>query len=334
MELTGRRILVTGGAGFIGSHVVDALIASGNRVRVLDDFSTGSRDNLTAAMETGALEIVEGDISAADTARQAVDDISVVFHMAVSNLRMSLIDPWESHRVNAGGTLSMLEASRGAGVERFVYCSSSEVYGTAVEAPMSESHPLSPTTVYGAAKLAGEGYSLAMWRTYGFPVIVVRPFNTYGDREHLVGPSGEVIPRMVLRALNGMPPVIFGDGSQSRDFLYVTETAAGLLACAAADALVGTTVNVARGEEVTISDLARTICDMCSPGLMPELRDARPGDVDRHWADTSKARDLAGFTTSIGIADGLQMYVDWFKGTGVDVAALVQHEPVANWDPA
>jgi UDP-glucose 4-epimerase len=186
--------------------------------------------------------------------------------------------------------------------------------------------------VYGASKLAGERYSLAFWRVHGLPVVVARPFNTYGYREQYSGPSGELIPRMVIRALNGVPPVIFGDGSQTRDFIFVSDTVQGLIAACECDALLGGAVNIARGSEVAVSRVAEIVCDACAPGLEPTRSDPRPADVQRHWADTTKARDLLGFAAEIPIDDGVDRYVSWFRDRYPDPAPLLVGETERNWE--
>jgi len=331
MRVDGKSVLVTGGAGFIGSNLVDALVDRGCRVRVVDDLSVGSEDNLADAIERGQVELAVADIADTAAMGEALRGIDVVFHMAVSCLRVSLYDPWESHNVNAGGTLSLLDACIASDIERFLYCSSSEVYGSAVQTPMSEDHPTQPTTVYGASKLAGEWYALSYLKTHGLPVAVARPFNTYGYREHHEGASGEVIPKMVVRALNGVPPTIFGDGSQTRDFTFVTETAAGLIGACECDELVGGAVNIAFGREVSIARIAELVCGMCASELEPVHADARPADVHRHYADTTKARQLFGFDAKIPIEDGLDKYVTWFRGQHPDPRPLLEEGIEQNW---
>ncbi len=331
MHITDQRVLVTGGAGFIGSHVVDLLVASGNDVVVVDDFSTGSRDNL-AHHADGDLSVREGDIRDLDLMREVSRGVDVVLHMAVASLRVSLNDPWSVHEINAGGTLQVCRAAREAGVSRLVYCSSSEAYGSAVTVPMAEDHPLVPTTVYGASKAAGELYAQALWRTYGMPVVVVRPFNTYGPREHSEGTSAEVIPKFVHRGLAGVAPVIMGAGLQTRDFTWVEDTARGIVAATACDDLVGESVNIARGQEVTIAEICRLVMERVGrPELQAEFEKARPGDVDRHYADTTRAEQVLGFVPEVGIAEGIDRYVAWVEEQDPDLEAWVARDKVQNW---
>ena len=325
----GRRVLVTGGAGFIGSHLVDGLLAAGASVRVLDDFSSGRREHLAAA--AGRAEIIAGDVCDERALDTALAGVEVVLHLATRCVRLSLSDPEGVHRVNSEGTLRVLMAARRHGAGRVVYVSSSEVYGTAVQAPMTESHPLAPTTVYGATKLAGELYAQAMTRSFGLPTLVVRPFNTYGPRAHFTGVYGEVIPRFTVRLLNGRPPVIFGDGSQTRDFTYVSDTVRGIMAAAAVPDAHGQAVNIARGEEVTVRRLAELLAKAIDPVLAPEFTEARPGDVHRHWGDVTVARERLGFRAEIGIEEGLQRYLAWFRQTYPDPAACLRDEAVRNW---
>ncbi|HMO11878.1 MAG TPA: NAD-dependent epimerase/dehydratase family protein, partial [Actinotalea sp.] len=232
--LAGARVLVTGGAGFIGSHLVDELLTNHDpaAVVVIDNFATGHRANLERLGQDDRLELVEADLRDDDAREAAVRGADVVMHLACLGVRHSLRDPWENHEVNAGATLRLLETARAAKVDRFVHVSSSEGFGTAQYAPMDEVHPTWPETVYGASKLAGEAYARAAYRTHGMPTVVARPFNTFGPRSHFEGDSGEVIPRTIVRALCGLPPLVYGSGEQTRDFMHVSDTARGLAALA------------------------------------------------------------------------------------------------------
>ena len=329
MSLAGRAVLVTGGAGFIGSHLVDGLLAAGARVRVLDDFSSGRRENLAAAGPRA--EVVEGDVCDERALDRALAGVEVVMHLATRCVRLSLSDPEDVHRVNSHGTLRVLQAARRHGAQRVVYVSSSEVYGSGVRVPMAEDHPLEPTTIYGATKLAGELYTQAMTRSFGLPTVVVRPFNTYGPRAHFEGVYGEVIPRFTVRLLNGKRPVIFGDGLQTRDFTYVTDTVRGLIAAASVREAAGQVFNVARGEEVTVKRLAELLAKAIDPTLAPEYIEARPADVRRHWADVTRARTELGYAAPVGIDEGLSRYVAWFREAYPDPAACLRGEVVRNW---
>jgi UDP-glucose 4-epimerase len=329
MRIDGRHVMVTGGAGFIGSNLVEALLERGCKVRAVDDLTVGARENVPAEAE-----LIEADIRDREAMTKAMQGIEVVMNLAVSNLRVSLYDPWPSHDVNAGGTLVLLQTAAAAGtVERFLYCSSSEAYGSAVRAPMAEDHPTLPTTVYGASKLAGEHYSLAARVTDGLATVVARPFNTYGYRAHWEGDSGEVIPKMVLRALNGTPPVIFGNGGQRRDFTFVTDTVRGLILAAEADELVGDVVNIAYGREVSIRTIAELVCRACGSDLEPHMAPPRPADVERHFADVTKAERVLGFRAEVAIEDGIGRYVEWFRSQGYDFAEMLARERARNWEP-
>jgi UDP-glucose 4-epimerase len=330
VKIDGAHVLVTGGAGFIGSHLVDALLDRGCSVRLVDDFSVGKEENIVSARERGA-EVRAADIRDEAAMRDAVDGVDVVMHLACSDLRTSLIDPWMSHDVNGGGTLALLQVCRDADLARFLYCSSSEAYGSAKVAPMTEEHPTQPTTVYGASKLVGEWYSLSYVETHGLPALVVRPFNTYGPREHHQGVRGEVIPKMALRTLNGRAPVIFGDGRQTRDFTYVTDTVRGLILAAECDELVGGAVNIAYGAEVTIARIAELMAETCSPGLEPEFQDSRPADVRRHYADITLARRVLGYEPEVDIDSGIRRYIEWLRAEHDDLAALLAEDVERNW---
>jgi UDP-glucose 4-epimerase len=332
MELVRKKILVTGGAGFIGSHLADALVTD-NQVTVVDNLSTGKIENIQPHLKSGAINFIQADITDLDRMRELVPGNQVIFHLAVQGLRLSLSDPYSVHEVNATGTLNMCQAAYEAGIERFIYISSSEVYGTAQTVPMTEEHPLAPTTPYGASKLAGEAYARAYYLSFGLPVAIVRPFNTYGPREHLEGVYGEVIPRFVLRVMNGLPPVIFGDGHQTRDFTSVKDIVRGILAVCQCEDLIGDTVNIAAGREVSINEIARLILQTLERDreIEPVHIAPRPGDVRRHYADTSKARRFLGFQPEIDIEEGIRHYISWFKEQDWDLQNLQQQEVICNW---
>jgi UDP-glucose 4-epimerase len=330
MELSGKKILITGGAGFIGSHLVDALRDS--EVRVLDDFSTGREENLAHHRGSTRVEIIRGDIRDSAVVARALDGVEVVFHLACRGVRHSIGNPMENHEVNATGTLTVLAEARRAGVKRLVHVSSSEVYGTARQVPMDENHPTFPETVYGAAKLAGECYARAYHQTYGLPTVVVRPFNNFGPRSHYEGDSGEVIPRFAVWALNGRPPVIFGDGTQTRDFIYVEETAFWLCRVAECDALVGQTINLASGKETSVRELADLVYDAVGNGrIPPDFQGARPGDVQRHLAGVEQARRILGFHTRITVREGIGKLVEHLRATPGGTAALLEKTHTVNW---
>lgn len=334
MKLAGKKILVTGGAGFIGSHLVDAL-APTNEVTVVDNLSSGSPDNIGHHLGRDTIRFVQADIRDPKRMGELVRGNQVVFHLAAQGLRLSLFNPQAVHEVNATGTLNLCMAAQEAGVERFVYVSSSEAYGTAKTVPMGEDHPLAPTTPYGASKLAGEAYARSYYLAFGLPVVIVRPFNTYGPREHLEGVYGEVIPRFVLRVMNDLPPIVFGDGQQTRDFTEVRDIVRGILLSSECEALIGETVNIAAGREVSINEVAQIV--LTSLGwdgeLVPLHMEPRPGDVRRHYADISKARQVLNFEPEIGITEGVQHYIDWAKEQNWDLERLQQRERIINWRP-
>jgi UDP-glucose 4-epimerase len=327
------RYLVTGGAGFIGSHLADRIIAEGHEVTILDNFASGKRRNIEGALATGKATLIEGSILNESDLAHAMEEVECVFHLAVECVRKSIGDPVSNHHINATGTLMTLEAARRAGVKRFVYCSSSEVYGNASTGALSEDGSVcAPTTVYGGAKLAGELYTLAYWRTYGMATSVVRPFNAFGPREHDHGVLAEVIPRFVIRVLNGRAPIVFGDGSQGRDFTYVTDTADGLWRAAANDKLVGDTINLGWGRAVSVREVAAEIIQQCGRNdVALEFAPDRPGDIQSLIADTKKASAMIGFAPKVSFADGIGRYIAWFRETYPDPAALLE-DNARNWD--
>jgi UDP-glucose 4-epimerase len=326
-----KRIVVTGGAGFIGSELVTQLAAEQNTLVVIDNLVNGKRANLEH-LDSEQVRLVETDIRDSDALPALLRNVDIVFHLACLGVRHSLHNPVENHEVNATATLKLLEAARRAEVPRFVYVSSSEVYGTARWAPMTEEHPTFPMTVYGSAKLAGECYTRAYYESYGYPTVVVRPFNSFGPRSHHEGDSGEVIPKFMLRCMAGKPLVIFGDGSQTRDFTYVSDTARGILLAGSSTAAVGATLNIGQGREISINELARTVAAVVAhDGAEIAYDQPRPGDVLRLYADSSRARDLLGFTPSVSLDEGLQKLHSWYMNCGQSVEILLSQERIHNW---
>lgn len=327
---SGARVVVTGGAGFLGSELVRQLVAEECSVAVVDNLVNGRRENL--ADVPGATLIV-ADVRDREQAAKYLHGADVVFHLACLGVRHSLHAPHENHEVNATGTLSVLEAARSAGVGRFVYVSSSEVYGGVCRGAMTEDHPTVPTTVYGASKLAGEHYTRAYHATHGLSTVVIRPFNAYGPRCHHEGDCGEVIPRFMLRCLAGWPMIVFGDGRQTRDFTYVSDTARGILRAGFCDAAVGRTLNLASGTEVAIRNLADAVAGACATEARVRFDPPRPGDLPRLCGDASRARSLLGYAPRVSLEEGLRRMREWYAALDRPVAALLEEEIVHNWKP-
>ena len=245
------KVVVTGGAGFIGSWLVAKLIQEGYQIVVVDNFSNGDTENLKN-FPPDCLTIITGDVRAPSMFFEELRNAKCIYHLACLGLRHSLHSPLENHDVNATGTLQLLQAAKKAGVPRFVHVSTSEVYGSAIHVPMNENHPTRPATVYGASKLAGESYARAFHSAGEFDVTVLRPFNAYGPRSHYEGDAGEVIPKFILRILAGLPAVIFGDGSQQRDFTYVEDIANGIMEAGRTIETAGKTLNLGSGIAISI----------------------------------------------------------------------------------
>lgn len=330
MEIKNKKIMVTGGAGFIGSHLVDKLSRQ-NEVRVVDDLSVGEIKNLSECKKD-KVTVVKADVRDKNHMFDLAKGIDIIYHLATQCVRLSIGNPQLVHEVNSTGTLYLCMAAVHNGVKRFVYVSSSEVYGTALSVPMNEKHTCEPTTIYGASKLAGEAYSRAFHKTNGLPVVIVRPFNCYGPRSHVKGVYGEVIPRFVARVLKGLPPVIFGDGEQTRDFTYVDDTVRGIILSSMCDDLVGDVVNIAYGQEISIKEIAEIIIQtLGANGLKPFLREQRPGDVRRHYADIRLARQKLKFLPEINIREGIKRYIQWFKANNENLEELTLEKDIYNW---
>jgi UDP-glucose 4-epimerase len=332
-------VVVTGGAGFIGSELVRQLAGRGERVVIVDNLVNGTRENVADVLSRHVTLLV-ADVRDVAAVAAHLREARAIYHLACLGVRHSVHSPHENHEVNATATLQLLAAAREADVPRFVYVSSSEVYGGVQSTPIggekiSEDHPAFPCTVYGGSKLAGESYARAYFRTYGYPTVVVRPFNTYGPRSHHEGDSGEVIPKFLLRCLAGRPMIVFGDGSQSRDFTYVSDTAAGILLAGEHPSAVGETINIGTGTDVTIRDLARLVAiETGRPDAVVEHDEPRPGDVYRLIADVSRARALLGFEPRVSMSEGLQRLRQWYRDQRKTPEELLEQEIVRNWIPA
>ncbi|MEW6605773.1 MAG: NAD-dependent epimerase/dehydratase family protein [Thermoproteota archaeon] len=306
------KIVVTGGAGFIGSHLSRRLSELGHSVVVYDDFSNPTGvSNLTKN-----IKIVKGDILDYDKLRRAIKGAEVVFHLAVKALPMSFTKPREVVRVNDEGSYLACKACHSNNVQKMIYVSSSEVYGTAKYFPMNEEHPLLPTTIYAASKAAGEMYAQSFYRQNNLPVVIVRPFNSYGPYMRQDGYAA-VIPRFVSRSLTGLPPIIFGDGKQTRDFTYVDDTVDGMVLALEKDVPFGLPINLARGIEVSVNDMAWRIIKTCNEildrknELYPIHEEPRQADVRRHLADVSLAQKHLGFRPKVNVEEGIIKYIKW-----------------------
>jgi len=325
------RVLITGGAGFIGSELARQLYETGAHITIVDNLVNGKRENLEC-LPSDQVQLVVRDIRNSEHMAELLRGVEFVFHLACLGVRHSIHSPQENHDVNATATLKLLSLAREAGVVRFVNVSTSEVYGSALKVPMTEDHPTFPMTVYGASKLAGECYARAFYRTYGFPTVVIRPFNTYGPRCHLEGDSGEVIPKFMLRALADQPLVILGDGKQTRDFTYVSDTARGILMAGFSDKAIGETINLGYGAEISINQLAQNIIDLVDAQNATVIHESmRPGDTLRLYADTSKAKNLLDFEARITLREGLGKLKDWYEQIDQTPVTLLEQEAIFNW---
>lgn len=299
----------------------------------MDNLANGKLENISHHLGQEVFEFFHRDITDPLDVERAMEGIDVVFHLACLGLRHSIAHPFDTHRVNAEGSLLVLDAAFRAKVDRFVYCSSSEVYGTAQYVPMPESHPTHPCTVYGSSKLAGEAYARAYYRTYGMPTVVVRPFNAYGPRSHHEGDAGELIPKSIVRALNGKPILIFGDGSQTRDYTYVEDMVRALVCAAERDAMIGQTLNIGSNSEFSAKDLAHKIADMVrNPDTNISFGPARPGEVLRLYADPRRFMELCGWEPQISLDEGLAKTIEFFRYHPLGLRGLMEGESGRNWE--
>jgi UDP-N-acetylglucosamine/UDP-N-acetyl-alpha-D-glucosaminouronate 4-epimerase len=303
-----NRVLVTGGAGFIGSNVVHALLERGDDVRVLDNFSTGSRANLAG----GDAEIVEGELRSYERVHNAVRGVDVVFHLgALGSVPRSVQDPLTSNAVNVEGTLNVLLAARDEGVRRVVFSSSSSVYGSAGALPRTEEMAPDPISPYGVAKLAAERYCVSFSRVYeGLETVVLRYFNVFGPRQSPHSQYAAVVPLFLTAIERGEPVTVYGDGRQSRDFTYVSNIVDATLRAADAADANGRIFNVAAGQPATVNELAETIARILGKSVDKVSAPPRPGDVRDSWADVSEAQRVLGYEVSVELEEGLRLTAD------------------------
>jgi UDP-glucose 4-epimerase len=307
-----RKVLITGGAGFIGSHLARALEARDHSVRVLDDFSSGKRTNL--ADVEGRIEIVEGSILDEATVERAMDGVEIVYHeAAIPSVPRSIAAPLASHQANATGTLNVLEAARRKSVRRVIYAGSSSAYGETPTLPKVESMATAPLSPYAVSKLAGEHYCQVYARAFGVETVVLRYFNVFGPRQDPNSQYAAVIPRFVTAALEGRRPVIFGDGTQSRDFCFIDNVIEANLLAADAREASGKVFNVACGRATDLNQVVKLIASALDIPLDPTYETGRVGDVKHSLADISAARKILGYTAAVSFEDGLLRTIEWYK---------------------
>jgi nucleoside-diphosphate-sugar epimerase len=304
--------LVTGGAGFIGSHIVEALVRRGDRVRVLDNFITGKRSNLEPF--SSKIEFIEGDIRDFETTRRAVEGVGIIFHeAAIPSVPRSVNDPLLNHESNINGTFNVLLAARDAGVRRLVYAASSSAYGERGTGAKVEDQLPNPLSPYAVAKLVGEYYCQVFTHVYGLEAVALRYFNVFGPRQDPSSPYSGVISKFITALLGGEPPVVYGDGEQSRDFTYVANVVAANLAAAEAPEAAGHVINLGVRQRTTLNQVLVELQQIIGTNLTPRYESARVGDVRHSLADITRAERLLGFRPIVGLSEGLRYTVDWYR---------------------
>jgi len=304
--------LVTGGGGFIGSNLVQAALERGRAVRVLDNFSTGFRANLEEVAED--IDLIEGDLRDPDTCRRACEGAGAVLHQAaVPSVPRSMEQPQESFDANTVGTHNLLMAARDAGVRRLVFAASSSAYGAGEELPKRETMPLLPVSPYAAAKAAGELYAATFYRAFGLQTVSLRYFNVFGQRQDPTNQYAGVIAAFASRMLRGRPPVIFGDGTQSRDFTFIDNVVHANLLADEAEAVHGEVVNIGCGERTDLNTMVGIFNEVLGTDFEPVYEPTRAGDVKHSLADIAAARNLLGYEPQVGFRDGLARTLDWYR---------------------
>ena len=307
------RYLVTGGAGFIGSNLAEALVARGEQVRVLDNFATGKRENIEPF--SSSLELIEGSLTDIDTCHRAVDGIDYVLHQgALPSVPKSVQLPLETNAANITGTLNILVAARDAKVKRVVYAASSSAYGDTEVLPKVETMPSNPKSPYAVQKYTGERYLGVFWETYGLQTVGLRYFNIFGPRQDPTSQYSAVIPKFITALLSNQAPVIYGDGKQSRDFTYIDNVVqANLKAATADERSAGQIMNIACGERIDLLDLARVINEILGTKIAPVHEAERVGDVKHSLADISKAARLIGYEPEVLFGEGVKKTIEYYR---------------------
>ncbi|MFQ5607759.1 MAG: SDR family oxidoreductase [Candidatus Zixiibacteriota bacterium] len=306
-------ILVTGGAGFIGSNLVGLLSSNGSNVRVLDNFSTGKRENLAGSPEN--VEIIEGDIRDPEAVESAARDATQVYHLAaISSVLLSVDEPANTWETNVSGTWNVLEAARRNGAKRMVFASSASVYGDCSVVPFRESLPLSGSSPYATSKLIGEQLCELYYRLYGLETVCLRFFSVYGPRQNPNSQYSAVIPNFATRLLKGETPTIYGDGEQTRDFIFVDDVVRAVSLAGNGTNAVGEVVNIGTGKQLSVNDLLKAVQGALKTYIEPEFAPLKPGDDPRTCADTSKAQSMLAFSPRMSVETGLARTVKWFAG--------------------
>jgi nucleoside-diphosphate-sugar epimerase len=306
------KVLVTGGGGFIGSHIVDRLLADGHDVRVLDNFATGRRENLLDVLAD--IELVEGDIQSYERVHNAVSGCEVVLHQgALPSVPRSVQDPLTSNATNVTGTLNVLLAARDSGVRRVVYASSSSIYGANPELPKHEALLPQPISPYAVAKLAGEGFCRSFHEVFGLETVALRYFNVFGPRQDPLSQYSAVIPNFITALTGGGEAVVYGDGEQSRDFTYVGNVVDGNLLAMSAEGVAGKPYNVAAGERTTLNELLGHIGSLVGSEPNARYEPPRLGDVKHSHADVTAAMRELGYSPGVSVQDGLRLTLEWFS---------------------
>jgi nucleoside-diphosphate-sugar epimerase len=306
-----RLFLVTGGAGFIGSSIVRALVHRGDQVRVIDDFSTGTRQNLDGLRD---VEVIDGDIRNEDLVHRSCRGVTVVFHQAaVSSVPRSIAEPLFTHEVNTTGTLRVLDAARAEGVKRLVYAASASAYGNAPALPKVETLAPEPMSPYAVSKLAGEYYCRAFHEAYGLETVCLRYFNVFGPRQDPASEYAAVIPRFVTAALEKRSAVVFGDGEQSRDFCYIDDVAAANLLAGDAPLAPGRVFNIAGGQSLSLNEVLQELGKLVGADVARRYEMQRKGDIRHSRADTTLARTTLAFFPKVPFRDGLARTLEWYR---------------------